>query len=339
MPDKDVYRQLAEMVDRDDVVGVSVTPALLKLLSMQFTPEEASLALQVGLSGGTLDELSQKTGVDKARLKKMFHTMADKGTVWIDPGKEDPVYRVLGSCAPGLVETGIWGNIRFSYDVELGKTLHQVLYEWARDKLCTLGFPFAPVWANPQALPDDAQPSESLVEILKQQEHFSASACPCRLSHWLVDPGNHCNHLLETCLHTGDVSRWCVEHGQAREITRDQAIELLRKCNADGLVHTININGCICNCCRDCCALFRGLHELNTKTMIPSPFTPQIDEETCNACSDCADACPVDAITVDGVAQVNGDLCIGCGVCITTCSSESMRLVRRPEAEHAEAAS
>lgn len=147
MATEDVYKELAEMVNRDDphVVGVPVTPAFLKVLRLQFTPEEAKLALQIGLTGGTLDELSAKLGMNKDKLKKMVHTMADKGTMWIDPGKEDPVYRVLGSCAPGLVETGLFGNIRFPYDVELGKALHQVLYEWARDKLCTLGFPFAPV--------------------------------------------------------------------------------------------------------------------------------------------------------------------------------------------------
>jgi len=329
MPDKDVYEELAEMVDKNDVVGVPLTPAFLKVLRLQFTPEEARLALQVGLSGGTLDQLSAKTGADKAKLRKSLRTMADKGTMWIDPGKEDPLYRVLGSAAPGLVETGIWGNIRFPYDVELGKAMHQVIYEWARDKLCKLGFPFAPVWANPQALPDDALPTENLVEILRQQNHFSVSSCPCRLSHWLADPGNHCQHLLETCLHTGDVSRWCVEHGQARQITCDEAVQLLQKCNANGLVHTININGCICNCCRDCCPMFIGLHKLGSKTLIPSPFMPQIDQETCNACGACADACPVDAMKVDGVAQADAVLCIGCGVCVPTCSVEAIRLRRR----------
>ena len=333
MTEQDVYQALAEMIDKNDphVVGVPITPAFLKLLSLQFTPEEARLALQVGMTGGTLDQLAEKTGTDKDRLKKMLETMADKGTMWIDPGKEDPVYRVLGSCAPGLVETGLFGNIRFPYDVELGKALYEVLFEWARDRLCKLGFPFAPVWAHPWVLPDDARPEENLAEFLKSQKYFSISCCPCRLSHRLSDPGNHCGHMLEACLHSGETGRWCVEHGMGKEITLDQALDILRRANAEGLVHTINIEGFICNCCTDCCPLFRGFHELKTQTMIASPFIPQIDEDTCNACGTCADMCPVGALKMEEFPVLDQEICIGCGVCVTHCSPKSMKLVRRAQ--------
>ena len=65
MAKDDVYKELVEMINREDphVVGVPVTPAFLKVLSLLFTPEEAKLALQIGLTGGTLDEV-----IDEARL-------------------------------------------------------------------------------------------------------------------------------------------------------------------------------------------------------------------------------------------------------------------------------
>lgn len=331
MVERDIYRELAEMIDRDDVVGIPQTPAMIKVLSLQFTPEEAELALKIGLGGGPLSELAQKLGVDREALWRKLNTMADKGTMWIDPGKEDPVCRVLGSSAPGLVETGTWGNIRFPYDVELARNLHQAVVEWARDKLCTLGFPFAPVWAHPWALPDDAKPEENLAEFLKTQDYFSLSFCPCRLSHWIADPGNHCEHMVETCLHTGETARWCVEHGQGREITYEEALDLLKRANADGLVHTININGFICNCCSDCCPMFVGFHKFNTKTLIPSPFIPRIEETECIACGDCETICPLGAAKVDEIAVIDPDICIGCGVCVTHCPPEAMALIRRSE--------
>ncbi len=330
---KDVYRQVAEMVDRDDVVGVPVTPAFLKVLSLQFTEKEAELALKVGLAGGNIECLAEKTGIDKDKLKTMLNAMADKGTVWIDPRSDDPQYRILGSSAPGLVETGIWGGIRFPYDVELGKALHEVVVEWAREKLCKLGFPFAPVWAHHEFLPKDAGPDESLAAFLGEQDYFSVSYCPCRLSHWLSDPGNHCDHMLETCLHTGDTARWCVEHGQGREITYEEALELLCKSNENGLVHTININGFICNCCVDCCPMFIGFHEMNTQTLIPSPFVPRVNDDECISCGNCAERCPVNAIKMNDVAEIDLGTCIGCGLCIPTCASESIRLERRAPEE------
>jgi len=330
--ENDVYQQLADMIDEEDVVGIQKTPAVLKVLSLQFTPEEARLALQVHLTGAKLDEIAERSGIKKEKLKKLLNTMADKGTMFIEPGKEDPTYKVVGASAPGLTETGLWGNIKYPFTVELGKALHQVLKEWSEEKLCKLGFPFTPVWAGTLALPDDVQPSENLAEAIRDAGHWSVSPCPCRLSHWLVDPGNHCEHILETCIHTGDLSRWAVEHGMARELSYNEVVELLRECNRDGLVHTLEINSVICNCCDDCCAIFHG-HKLGAPTFIPSPFMAQVDEETCNACKTCAERCPVGAIEVDDFSSVNQDICLGCGVCVPTCKTKTMRLVRRPAVE------
>ena len=108
MADNDLYLQLIEMVNKADphVIGLPTTPAMLKVLSLQFTPEEAKLALQIGTTGGTLSELSAKTGIEQAKLKKKLETMGYKGALWIDPDKEDPTYRVVGSCARVLWKRG-----------------------------------------------------------------------------------------------------------------------------------------------------------------------------------------------------------------------------------------
>lgn len=330
MTEMKIYQKLADMIDEEDIVGMAKTPALLRLLSLQFSPDEAQLALHVHLTGGTLNEIADRSGIAKKKLKKMLDTMADKGTVYIEPGKDDPMYKVVGSAAPGLIETGLWGNIKYPFTVELGKAINQVLKEWSEEKLCKLGFPFAPVWAGMAALPDDAQPSENLAEVLKEAGHWSTSPCPCRLSHWLVDPGNHCEHILETCIHTGDLSRWAVEHGMARELTYDELVDLLKKCNEDGLVSTLNINNCVCNCCDDCCAIFHG-QNLGVQVFLPSPFMAQVDTETCDACETCADRCPVGAIEVNDHAVVDQEKCLGCGVCVPTCTTESIKLIRRPK--------
>ncbi len=333
--DKDVYEQLAQMVDEEDVVGAAQTPALLKLIGLYFTPEEAQLALQMRPSSVRLGEIAAKTGIGEAKLKKMLWTMADKGIVFIEPGVEDPLYKVVGMAAPGLSETGLWGNIRFPYTVELGKALHPVLKEWAEERLAKLGFPFAPVWPGVASLPDDALPSENLAEALRGAGHWSIGQCPCRLSHWLADPGNHCGHMLQTCLQTGDLSRWAVEHGMSRQLTYDEMVEFLKDCNRDGLVHTLNINDCVCNCCSDCCAMFHS-HRTGAPAFIPSAFAAQADEDKCNACKTCAERCPVDAIVIDEFAVVDRDVCLGCGACVPSCKTGAMVLVRRPQAEQAE---
>lgn len=333
MVENDVYEELANMYLTEDVVGIPTTPAFMKVLRLQFTPEEAAFALKVRFTGGTLDELSTQLGMDKNELKERFYTMSEKGTAWFDPGDDDPVYKIVAAAAPGLVETGIWGGIRHHYDAELGKALHDMLAEWGEQTLCKLGFPFAPVWAAESTLPDDALPEENLAEALKGEGHWSVSLCPCRLSAQLAKPGEHCDHILGTCLHSGPVSRWTVKFGLARELTYEEALDLLKQCNEDGLVHTLNINNCVCNCCNDCCPQFVGQLQLGAQILIPSPFEAIVDEGACTACGDCAEACPMDAIAIEGFAEVNKGLCIGCGVCVTRCPSDAMKLVRRPNSE------
>lgn len=329
MTEQNVYQQLTEMYY---AVGAPKTPSTMKVLRLQFSPMEARLAVQIGHSGGKLEELSQKTGIGQERLRKILNTMAGKGTMWIDPGKEDPTYKVVQIAAPGLSETGVWGNIRFPFTIELGKALYPFLSEWAEEFLAKLGFPFSPVWTNPSVLPDDALPSENLAEVIKDRGHWSVSPCPCRLTHWLSDPGNHCHHILDTCIHTGDLSRWTVEHGMARELTYEETVELLDEVNKDGLVHTLDINGSICNCCNDCCAIFHS-YKQDAPTFRIAPFMSQIDEALCDGCKACAEACPVDAIEVDGVAFVDADTCIGCSVCVPTCKPLAIKMVRRPKVE------
>jgi Pyruvate/2-oxoacid:ferredoxin oxidoreductase delta subunit len=330
--EKNVYEELAEMIDKEDVVGMPLTPSFLRILSLQFAPEEAALALQTHLSGATLDELAGRTGIGKTRLKDTLLKMADKGTIVYDPAQEDPAYKVAGMVAGGLTETGMWGGIRFPFTVQLGIAMYTMLREHAELSLARLGFGYTPVWAARVALPKDALPTEDLSEAIKDAGHWSVSACPCRLARSLVKPGDPCKHMLHTCVHTGALSRWAVKHGMARKLTYDQTLHLLRECNEDGLVHTINIYGQICNCCRDCCAIFHSF-KLGAPTFVPSPFIAQSDEEKCSECGTCQERCPVGAIQLDGHAVVDSAICIGCGVCIPVCKQEAMKLTRRPVAQ------
>jgi len=323
----DPYHNLYDRYAR--VPGIpEMSESLMELLHLQFTPAEADLALKVGIKGRKLEEIHERTGIDKRKLKKMLNTMADKGTMWIDPGKEDPEYKTIGIAGPGLLETGGWGNIRFPHSVRLMKALHKFQIDFSRECLPRINYPVQ-VWLTPDALPDDAEPTENVAEMMEKAGYWGVSTCSCRLPHWIADPGNHCNHLLETCIFMGDMARWGVEHGMCREITYDEVLDLLRRCNEDGLVHSYDPDDFICNCCSDCCVFHVGIRQTGAKLLQPSGFVARIDESTCAACSTCADRCPMDAIEVSDYATVHEAKCIGCGVCFPTCSTDSIRFERR----------
>jgi NAD-dependent dihydropyrimidine dehydrogenase PreA subunit len=53
----------------------------------------------------------------------------------------------------------------------------------------------------------------------------------------------------------------------------------------------------------------------------------EVDTEKCNACADCANACPVDCIAIDAVAVIDLDECTECGLCVEECSNEALTMM------------
>jgi NAD-dependent dihydropyrimidine dehydrogenase PreA subunit len=247
----------------------------------------------------------------------------------VTPEAKDPDYKLMGLGGPGLIETGGWGNVRFAHSVLLLKAMHRWQTDLAEKWFPSLGFPVTRVWTTPAALPKDARPEENLAEIMKKAGAWGVSTCSCRLPHWIADPGHHCTQELETCLFMGEMAKWGSENGMCRLITYDEALEVVHRSNRNGLVHTHDPAEFLCNCCRDCCIFFVSLRLTGTLPLEPSEYVAVVDEETCSACSDCVDRCPVEAIAVDDVAVIDAGKCLGCGVCFPACPSKSVKFVRR----------
>lgn len=108
-----------------------------------------------------------------------------------------------------------------------------------------------------------------------------------------------------------------------------------------GLVHlTWNVESghyFICNCCGCCCGVLRSINELgiNATDAINSYYYAQIDPELCDGCGVCKDdRCQVNAIEAgDETYQIIRENCIGCGLCVSTCPMEAISLIRKATEE------
>ena len=54
----------------------------------------------------------------------------------------------------------------------------------------------------------------------------------------------------------------------------------------------------------------------------------KIDKSTCTGCGICVQVCPVDAITVNQVAEIDEATCIDCGSCIAECPNTAIFMER-----------
>jgi len=71
-----------------------------------------------------------------------------------------------------------------------------------------------------------------------------------------------------------------------------------------------------------------GLGSRAMKQAMHAAVRPELrDESVCDACGDCVDICPEDAVCLDqGVAHFDLDACVGCAECIAICSSHAIKI-------------
>jgi NAD-dependent dihydropyrimidine dehydrogenase PreA subunit len=178
------------------------------------------------------------------------------------------------------------------------------------------------------------QPFEKISEIIDSQTRFAVAECICRKEAKMIGEG--CDKLLESCMSFGVAADYYIENGFAREITKEEAKEILIKTEEDGLVHFSSNHAAdkifICNCCGCCCKALANITKYNNTGVIASSnYYAVVNQESCDGCETCIDRCQVDAIKLeDEIAQVEIDKCIGCGLCVSTCPSESIAMNLKP---------
>ena len=133
---------------------------------------------------------------------------------------------------------------------------------------------------------------------------------------------------------------YAIGRGTGRKLGSEEAIEILKMCEQQGLVHVSDnrkaVGHVICNCCDDCCINWASMTAGLKRFVAPSRFVAQPDAALCSSCETCLDACFFDAISMAGendTARVDPEKCMGCGLCVAACTSDAMSLreVRAPD--------
>ena len=267
---------------------------------------------------------------EKEEVADKMEQMAQKGLLFRQRKEGQPRYETVPYVV-GLFEFQLhdldeeFSRDNFAYfDEVFGSTMQQfktpVLRSIPVNQKLVVEWPIAPY--------------EDVMEIIDSQRLIGVAPCICRSIADLADRG--CDKTVEACFVFGSHAEYYIENGMGREITKEEAMEIVRKNDEVGLVmqpfNSQEVGG-MCSCCGCCCGMLRSLkRQPKPAEAVQSNYFARVDEDECSGCETCLERCQMVAIDmIDEIAVVNLDRCIGCGLCVTTCPTEAVSLIRKGE--------
>ena len=138
----------------------------------------------------------------------------------------------------------------------------------------------------------------------------AVGACSCRRSRRLMGEG--CGHLEEDmCIYLNDNAVNYSKIGSHRMISKEEAYEILKRAERNGLVHELNVapgyedSTAICNCCGCSCYALRIATYFRAPDAVKSNYVARVDRDKCVACGQCVENCQVNAV------KLGSKLCTG----------------------------
>ena len=142
---------------------------------------------------------------------------------------------------------------------------------------------------------------DEISTLIEKAWAISVGPCSCRRSRRLMGEG--CGHLEEDmCLYLNDNAISFSKNGEHRLITKEEAYEILRRAEDNGLVHEVNQAlgfddvTTICNCCGCSCYALRIAELFRSPNGVSSNFIARVDKDKCVACGQCVENCQTNAV-------------------------------------------
>jgi Na+-translocating ferredoxin:NAD+ oxidoreductase subunit B len=325
----EVYHKLRERLDRTQgPFPATASGVELRILKKLFTPEEAAMALHLSHLPEPPSAIANRAGMDESQVAKVLESMALQGSILRARGGDKVFYFAI----PFIV--GVYEFHLNSLDRELAEMMEEYmphLYsKWSGNK--TKQVRVIPIEASiPAKL--KVEPYHVMRELIMSNDKFAVANCICRKEKGLL--GHKCERPHETCLAVGAGAYYSIENKIGREISREEAFQVLKTAEENALVLSPT-NGQkivnICCCCSCCCGVLKALKAQPKPALeIDSPFQAKIDKDLCSGCGECLERCQMEAIKEGDEYEVDLDRCIGCGLCVPTCPTEAVTMVMKPE--------
>ena len=346
---KDIFRKLGRKIDGLET-RAPWNDRLYALLKELYSAEEAELVVKMPYGLSTLEQMEKTTGYEKPKLRRVLDSLTAKGLVmdlWIGEGYHyAPSPMVVGIFEFTMMRMGPNSDSK-----KWAKLLHE--YMEVDGSFLAANFGNDEQLSIMRAMPHEEtlDPSdcfevldyEKVSSLIAGADKFAIGLCSCR--HEKMHLGEkECDIPLEKCSQFGYAADFMIRHNLAREVTRSEMEDNFVQSRETGLVLSAdNVQRnmkFVCHCCKCCCAPLLAIRKFGyPNAIVTSNFIAGIREELCIGCGKCAKACPINAIGMVHLenldsrkkqpAQVDTAICIGCGVCAINCPTKGCLLTKR----------
>ncbi len=340
---EDVFRALQRHLD-EQTLGFPATKsgADIRVLKALFTTEQAEAAALLTYRYESLEQISGRAtgwGRSTGELERVLNATARKGIIGHRRRNGVREYRNIPYLV-GMVEGGFSTNP--TPEFALANTRYFRDGSFFKAFLATKVPQMRTIPIGKSITPEHHVGSyDAMREIIEKTiDPIVIIECLCRKG--AERSGSPCKRTSrkETCMALRDGARNLLEAGtMGREITKEEALEILKQNEEDGLVlqpSNAQDPDFICSCCGCCCGMLK-IHKA-----IPDPvshwatnFFAAVNPDACVACGACVEKCQTNAMKLDmekNVSVVDLTRCLGCGLCVASCPAEAIEL-RKKERE------
>ena len=326
----DVYEQLAQALDLlPGGFPRTKSGVELQILRKVFSAEEALVASNMTGTSETVEAIAARANLATEEMEERLKAILSRNIIW--SSKKDGIRKFR--LAPFIV--GFYEEQWDIMDHEFAHLCEQYFSEGGTEGMMRPETAMHRVVPAQQALKTEfILPYDDIKSLIMQAKRFELRDCICRKQLDLVD-NRKCDFPLKVCLNFSMAERPVRPH----YISQEEALRVLDQTEEIGLVHTVSniARGFyyVCNCCGCCCCMLRGITQFGMEhSVVKANYYVVVDPEQCNdGCGICEERCQMNACSVADVVTIDLTKCIGCGLCVTGCPTEALRLSLRPDAE------
>ncbi|MHA1689940.1 MAG: 4Fe-4S binding protein [Promethearchaeota archaeon] len=363
------YKKVARVIINAGRFPFPINDTLLEILQMTINEDDLDfiLAFRRKISQ-TMDQLKKNTKMSEEEILKHVNSLAKVGLIFNQPNSQGVmVYRLMPLVMVGLFEYLLMKPIKYTEQEKKLANLFSKLFEELADFIQNGYDTIVPMFEKmppfDRTVPilnktvdgkeieikveesievpeEQIMPTVKVEEIIQKFDDIAVGHCFCRQHKDLLGEPCKITDLRETCFTFGKSARFCAEQGFARLISKEEALDILKKTEEAGLIHKAfhphsdihRTETSLCNCCSDCCGEFEWWRMGMTALISWTNYLSSVNPELCKACGTCVEKCPMNAIEIneENVASVDESLCLGCGICAHFCPEGAISLLEKP---------